>query len=155
MYSESAKAKRIEFRPPDAAANPYLAFSAMLMAGLDGIERGLDPGAPADYDLFEHADGDVPQVPGSLSEALDALEADHEFLLKGDVFSKELIETWIAWKRENEIDVGAAAAASRPSSRSTTTADVKDRACARGSDLVFSRSEEYAHSRACFEVRSR
>ena len=74
MYSESAKAKRIEFRPPDAAANPYLAFSAMLMAGLDGIERGLDPGAPADYDLFEEANGDVPQVPGSLAEALDALE---------------------------------------------------------------------------------
>ena len=96
MYSESAKAKRIEFRPPDSAANPYLAFSAMLMAGLDGIERGLDPGAPSDYDLFEDADGDVPQVPGSLPEALDALEADHEFLLKGDVFSKELIETWIA-----------------------------------------------------------
>ena len=64
MYSESAKAKRIEFRPPDSAANPYLAFSAMLMAGLDGIGRGLDPGAPADYDLFEDADGDVPQVPG-------------------------------------------------------------------------------------------
>ena len=78
MYSESPKAKRIEFRCPDAAANPYLAFSAMLMAGLDGIERGLDPGAPADYDLFEEADDDVPQVPGSLAEALDALEADHD-----------------------------------------------------------------------------
>jgi len=105
MYSESPKAKRIEFRPPDSAANPYLAFSAMLMAGLDGIERGLDPGAPADYDLFEEeTNGDVPQVPGSLSEALDALEADHEFLLEGHVFSKELVDTWIAWKRENEID---------------------------------------------------
>ena len=67
MYSDSAKAKRIEFRPPDSAANPYLAFSAMLMAGLDGIERGLDPGEPADFDLFEHADGGIPQVPGSLS----------------------------------------------------------------------------------------
>jgi glutamine synthetase len=77
----------------------------MLMAGLDGIERGLDPGAPADYDLFEEADGSVPQVPGSLAEALDALEADHEFLLKGGVFSEELIRTWIDWKRENEIDV--------------------------------------------------
>jgi hypothetical protein len=105
MYSESAKAKRIEFRPPDAAANPYLAFSAMLMAGLDGIERDLDPGAPADFDLFEHAGADVPQVPGSLAEALDALEADHEFLLRGGVFSEELIETWIAWKRRNEVDV--------------------------------------------------
>src|SRR5437773_3285766 len=86
MYSESPKAKRIEFRCPDAAANPYLAFAAMLMAGLDGIQRGLDPGAPADYDLFEGADGSVPQVPGSLGEALDALEADHEFLTKGGVF---------------------------------------------------------------------
>jgi len=104
MYSESAKAKRIEFRPPDSAANPYLAFAAMLMAGLDGIRRDLDPGTPSDYDLFEDAGGDVPQVPGSLDEALDALEADHDFLLEGDVFSKELIETWIGWKRENEID---------------------------------------------------
>jgi glutamine synthetase len=104
MYSESPKAKRIEFRCPDAAANPYLAFSAMLMAGLDGIERGLDPGAPADYDLFEEAHGEVAQVPGSLAEALDALEADHEFLVKGGVFTKDLVETWIAWKRENEVD---------------------------------------------------
>jgi glutamine synthetase len=105
MYSESPKAKRIEFRCPDPTANPYLAFSAMLMAGLDGIERGLDPGAPADYDLFEESHGNVPQVPGSLSEALDALEADHEFLLKGGVFDEELIRTWIAWKREHEVDV--------------------------------------------------
>jgi glutamine synthetase len=105
MYSESPKAKRIEFRCPDPAANPYLAFSAMLMAGIDGIQRGLDPGAPADYDLFEHENAAIPQVPGSLAEALDALEADHEFLLEGGVFSKELIETWIAWKRENEVDV--------------------------------------------------
>ncbi|MGZ8702412.1 MAG: type I glutamate--ammonia ligase, partial [Gaiellaceae bacterium] len=105
MYSDAPKAKRIEFRCPDAAANPYLAFSAMLMAGIDGIERGLDPGAPADYDLFEDAEGDVPQVPGSLGEALDALEHDHEFLLAGDVFSEELIRTWIDYKRENEVDV--------------------------------------------------
>jgi glutamine synthetase len=105
MYSESPKAKRIEFRCPDASANPYLAFAAMLMAGLDGIERGLDPGAPADYDLFEEADGSVPQVPGSLPEALDALEADHDFLLRGGVFSEELIRTWIDWKRESEVDV--------------------------------------------------
>jgi glutamine synthetase len=104
MYSESPKAKRVEFRCPDAAANPYLAFAAMLMAGLDGIQRGLDPGAPADYDLFEETHGDVPQVPGSLDEALAALEADHEFLLAGDVFSEELIAGWIAWKRENEVD---------------------------------------------------
>ena len=104
MYSDSPKAKRIEFRCPDAAANPYLAFSAMLMAGIDGIERGLDPGAPADYDLFEEAGHDVPQVPGSLAEALDALEADHEFLLRGGVFTEDLIRTWIDWKREHEVD---------------------------------------------------
>jgi glutamine synthetase len=103
MYSDSPRAKRVEFRPPDAAANPYLAFAAMLMAGLDGIERGLEPGAPADYDLFED-DGGVPQVPGSLAEALDALEADHDFLTRGGVFSKDLIATWIAYKRELEVD---------------------------------------------------
>ncbi len=103
MYSESPKAKRVEFRCPDAAANPYLAFSAMLMAGLDGVEQGLDPGKPADFDLFEEA-ADVPQVPGSLAEALDALETDHEFLTRGGVFSEELIETWIAYKRETEVD---------------------------------------------------
>ena len=103
MYSESPKAKRIEFRCPDPTANPYLAFSAMLMAGLDGIERGLDPGEPCDFDLFEDDHG-VAQVPGSLAEALDALEADHAFLLKGDVFSEELIRTWIDYKRENEVD---------------------------------------------------
>ena len=103
MYSDSPKAKRLEFRCPDALANPYLAFSAMLMAGLDGIEKGLDPGAPADFDLFEE-EHDIKTVPGSLAEALDALEADHEFLLKGDVFSEELIQTWIGWKRENEVD---------------------------------------------------
>jgi len=111
MYSESPKAKRIEFRCPDAAANPYLAFSAMLMAGIDGIERGLDPGEPADYDLFEESHGTAdpagrcPQVPSSLGEALDALEGDHEFLTKGGVFSEELIRTWIDYKRENEVDV--------------------------------------------------
>jgi glutamine synthetase len=103
MYSESPKAKRVEFRCPDAAANPYLAFAAMLMAGLDGVEQGLDPGKPADFDLFEEA-ADVPQVPGSLAEALDALETDHEFLTRGGVFSDELIETWIAYKRETEVD---------------------------------------------------
>src|SRR4051812_18035366 len=104
MYSEAPRAKRIEFRCPDAAANPYLAFAAMLMAGLDGIERGLDPGAPADYDLFEEARDDVPQVPGSLDDGLEALEGDHEFLTKGGVFTEELIRTWIDYKRENEVD---------------------------------------------------
>jgi glutamine synthetase len=102
-YSDSPKAKRIEFRCPDPTANPYLAFSAMLMAGLDGIERGLDPGAPSDFDLFEDDHG-VTQVPGSLGEALDALEADHAFLLEGGVFDEDLLETWITWKRENEVD---------------------------------------------------
>jgi len=102
-YSESPKAKRIEFRCPDPTANPYLAFSAMLMAGLDGVERGLDPGEPSDFDLFEDDRG-VAQVPGSLAEALDALEADHAFLTKGGVFSEELIRTWIDWKREHEVD---------------------------------------------------
>ena len=103
MYSESPRAKRVEFRCPDATANPYLAFAAMLMAGLDGIERGLDPGEPCDYDLFEDVRG-VAQVPGSLDEALDALEADHAFLTRGGVFGEELIRTWIDWKRENEVD---------------------------------------------------
>jgi glutamine synthetase len=103
MYSDSPKAKRLEFRCPDAMANPYLAFSAMLMAGLDGIEKGLDAGEPADFDLFEE-ENDIPQVPGSLAESINALEADHDFLLKGGVFSEDLIQTWIAWKRENEID---------------------------------------------------
>jgi glutamine synthetase len=105
MYSSSPKAKRIEFRCPDPTANPYLAFAAMLMAGLDGIERGLDPGAPADFDLFEESHGEIAQVPGSLGETLDALEADHAFLTKGGVFNEELIRTWINWKRENEVDV--------------------------------------------------
>jgi glutamine synthetase len=105
MYSSSPRSKRIEFRCPDPTANPYLAFSAMLMAGLDGIERRLDPGAPADYDLFEESHGEVAQVPGSLGETLDALEADHAFLTKGGVFSQELIRTWIEWKRANEVDL--------------------------------------------------
>jgi glutamine synthetase len=105
MYSDSPKAKRIEFRCPDAAANPYLAFAAMLMAGIDGIQKGLDAGEPADWDLFEEENAGIAQVPGSLAESLDALEADHEFLTAGGVFSEELLETWIAYKRENEVDV--------------------------------------------------
>jgi glutamine synthetase len=107
VYSASAKAKRIEFRPPDPSANPYLAFSAMLMAGLDGIQRRLDPGPPLDVDLFElDADAvrELPQVPASLDEALDALEADHAFLLAGGVFTEDLIEAWIAYKRRQEAD---------------------------------------------------
>jgi glutamine synthetase len=105
MYSASAKAKRVEFRCPDATANPYLAFAAMLMAGIDGIENDLDPGSPADYDLFEDPSGRIAQVPGSLAEALEALEYDHAFLTRGGVFSEDLIRTWIDYKRENEVDV--------------------------------------------------
>src|SRR5919197_4140123 len=107
VYSASPKAKRLEFRPPDPTANPYLAFSALLMAGLDGIKRRLDPGSPLDADVFELGEEElaaVPHVPGSLDEALDALEADHEFLLRGDVFTEDLIETWIAYKRREESD---------------------------------------------------
>jgi glutamine synthetase len=104
MYSDSPKTKRIEFRCPDSAANPYLAFAAMLMAGLDGVRNELDPGDPADYDLFEEEHGRVAQVPGSLGEALDALEVDHGFLLDGGVFSEDLIRTWIDYKRANEVD---------------------------------------------------
>jgi glutamine synthetase len=104
MYSDSPKAKRIEFRCPDSAANPYLAFAAMLMAGLDGVRHELDPGDPADYDLFEEERGRVAQVPGSLGEALDALEVDHGFLLEGDVFTDDVIRTWIQYKRANEVD---------------------------------------------------
>lgn len=105
MYSENPVAKRIEFRCPDPATNPYLAFSAMLLAGLDGIQRKIDPGEPADYDLFEHRNGHaVRQVPGSLPEALAALQADHKFLLAGDVFTPDVLDTWIEYKRTKEID---------------------------------------------------
>jgi glutamine synthetase len=103
----SPKAKRIEFRVPDPSCNPYLAFSAMLMAGLDGIRNKTEPPEPIDKDLYElppeeHAA--VQQVPGSLPEVLDSLEEDHDYLLEGNVFTPDLIETWIDWKRENEID---------------------------------------------------
>ena len=106
MYSQSPKAKRIEFRCPDPTANPYLAFAAMLLAGLDGIKNRIDPGAPSDFDLFHGPQGTagIPQVPGSLEESLSALEADHAFLLEGGVFTQDLIDTWITWKRENEVD---------------------------------------------------
>ncbi len=104
MYSDNPKAKRLEFRCPDQTCNPYLAFSAMLLAGLDGIQNKIDPGEPADYDIFEHKNGHIKQVPGSLPEALKALEADHRFLLAGDVFTQELIDTWIEYKITREID---------------------------------------------------
>jgi glutamine synthetase len=107
VYSSSPKAKRLEFRPPDPTANPYLAFSALLMAGLDGIQNRLDPGQPVDVDLFELSEEElasIQHVPGSLDEALDALEEDHEFLLQGGVFTEDLIQTWIEYKRKNEAD---------------------------------------------------
>jgi len=107
MYSPSPKAKRIEFRCPDPSCNPYFAFAAIAMAGLDGILNKIDPGDPLDrnlYDLEPEELKKVPQVPGSLEGAIAALEADHEYLLQGDVFTQDVIDTWIAYKRENEID---------------------------------------------------
>ncbi|MCP5119949.1 MAG: type I glutamate--ammonia ligase [bacterium] len=107
MYSASPKSKRVEFRPPDPACNPYLGFSAMLMAGLDGILNKIDPGESLDKDIYDLSPEEmksVPSMPASLEEALDCLEEDHGFLLKGDVFTEELIETYIDYKRTNEAD---------------------------------------------------
>jgi glutamine synthetase len=107
MYSASPKAKRIEVRFPDPSSNPYLAFSAMLMAGLDGIRNNIDPGEPLDQDIYELSPAElskVPSVPGSLDGALEALEADHEFLLQGDVFTADAISIWIDYKRSREVD---------------------------------------------------
>jgi glutamine synthetase len=107
MYSPSARAKRVEFRTPDPSCNGYLAFAAMLMAGLDGIERRLDPGAPIDKNLYDLPPAEAKAVrstPGSLSQALDALESDHAFLLRGGVFTKDVIDTWLDYKRKKEID---------------------------------------------------
>lgn len=107
MYSPSPKAKRIEVRFPDPSCNPYLAFAAMLMAGLDGIENRIDPGEPLDKDIYALTPAElskVPSVPGSLEGALHALESDHEFLLKGDVFTLDVVETWIDYKRSKEVD---------------------------------------------------
>ena len=107
MYSPSPKAKRIEVRFPDPSCNGYLAFSAMLMAGMDGIENRIDPGEPLDKDIYSLTPAElskVPSVPGSLEGALDALEQDHEFLLKGDVFTSDAIEQWLDYKRSNEVD---------------------------------------------------
>ncbi len=106
MFSPSPKAKRLEFRPPDPSCNPYITFAALLMAGIDGVQNRIDPGEPLDkdiYDLSPEELKDVPNLPGSLDDALTALENDHEFLLKGDVFSTEMIERWIKYKREKEI----------------------------------------------------
>ncbi len=107
MYSANPKAKRIEVRFPDPACNPYLGFAAMLMAGIDGIENKIDPGRPMDKDLYDlepEEAAKIPTMPGSLDDALDNLEKDHAFLLKGGVFTKDVIETWIQYKREKEVD---------------------------------------------------
>lgn len=107
VYSKSPKSKRIEFRAPDPACNPYLCFAALLMAGLDGIQNRIDPGAPADKDLYDLPAEEarlIKQVPGSLPEVLTALENDYEFLLKGDVFTTDLLESYIDYKREYEVD---------------------------------------------------
>jgi len=107
MYSPSPKAKRIEFRVPDPSCNPYMAFAALLMAGLDGIQNKIDPGEPMDKDLYDLPPEEkalIPQVPGSLAEALNALSKDHEFLTKGDVFTEDVLKTWIEYKRVREVE---------------------------------------------------
>jgi glutamine synthetase len=107
VYSSSPKAKRIEVRFPDGSCNPYLAFSAMLMAGIDGIINKIDPGEPLDKDIYSLPPEElknIPSTPGSLEEALKALEKDHEFLLRGDVFTEDVIEAWIKYKWEKEVN---------------------------------------------------
>ncbi|MDE0427645.1 MAG: type I glutamate--ammonia ligase [Candidatus Poribacteria bacterium] len=107
VYSTSEGSKRIEFRTPDPSCNPYLAFSALLMAGLDGIQNRIDPGDPLDKDLYDLEPeelADIESTPVSLGDALDALEDDHEYLLKGDVFTQDVLDVWIDYKRENEVD---------------------------------------------------
>jgi glutamine synthetase len=107
VYSESPKAKRLEFRPPDPSCNPYLAFSAMLMAGLDGIKHKIDPGEPLDADIFDLSTEEaskIPSMPGSLEEALEELSKDHKFLTEGGVFAEDYIELWINYKKKNEAD---------------------------------------------------
>jgi len=107
MYSSSPKAKRIEFRTPDPSCNGYLAFSAMVMAVMDGIENKIDPGDPLDkniYNLPPEELAEIGSAPGSLDEALAALEADQDFLLKGDVFTQDAIDMWIEYKIENEVN---------------------------------------------------
>lgn len=107
LYSASPKAKRVEVRFPDPSCNGYMAFSAMLMAGLDGVQNKIDPGDPLDKDIYALSPeelADVPTAPGSLEEALRALEEDHEFLLKGDVFTRDAIDMWLSYKQENEVD---------------------------------------------------
>ena len=106
MYSPNPKAKRLEFRTPDPSCNGYLAFAAQLMAGLDGIENKINPGQPLDKDIYGLSPEelkDIPKMPGSLDEALECLRRDHKFLLKGDVFTEDVIETWIQYKYDKEV----------------------------------------------------
>lgn len=106
MYSDSPKAKRVEFRCPDPSSNPYLAFSAILLAGLDGVMNRIDPGEPLDKDIYDMAPEElknVPSTPGSLEAALQALADDHEYLTKGGVFTEDFIQTWIKYKMEKEV----------------------------------------------------
>jgi glutamine synthetase len=107
VYSQSERAKRLELRTPDPSCNAYLAFSAMLMAGLDGIRNQIHPGEPLDKDLYDLEPEELAEIestPASLAEALDALEDDHDYLLEGDVITQDVIDTWIEYKRENEVD---------------------------------------------------
>jgi glutamine synthetase len=107
MYSTSPAAKRIEFRCPDPACNPYLAFAAILMAAIDGIQNKFSPGPPLDQDIYDLPPEllkNVPKTPATLDLALAALEQDHDFLLRGDVFTEDLLTTWIGWKRKHEVD---------------------------------------------------
>ena len=107
LGQRSPRAKRVEFRCPDSTSNPYLAFSAMMLAGLDGITNRIEPPTPMDKDLYDLPPeelANVPQVPGSLEQALDALEADSDFLLAGGVFTDDLLETWVRYKRSHEVD---------------------------------------------------
>jgi glutamine synthetase len=109
-YSPNPKVRRIEYRCPDSSSNPYLAFSAMLMAGLDGIKNKIDPGKPIDKDIYElepEEKANIKSTPGSLGEVLDALAEDHDFLTQGGVFTHDLIDTWISYKRKNELDAVA------------------------------------------------
>jgi glutamine synthetase len=108
MFATSPKAKRIEFRTPDPSCNPYLAFAAILLAGLDGVRNQIEPPDPIDEDIYELADTErgraIARTPGSLEESIDALEKDHDFLISDGVFPPDLVETWIDLKREQEID---------------------------------------------------
>jgi len=107
MYSANPKAKRVEFRCPDPSCNGYLTFAAITMAALDGIKHKTDPGKPLDRDIYEMTKDELantPKTPGSLEEAIEALEKDHKFLLDGGVFTPDLIASWVAWKKEKELD---------------------------------------------------